>query len=116
MSQAFQSAFSGLMKIPADAFIRDCMVAVNSAVEIFVGNLSNRAKDKNATVLPVNVRSAAAIVPNKGVQIRKLPDIKDADKRPTMPLASMFGPSIAEDKLSSRAPMRTPKSSPEVLP
>ena len=104
------------MKIPAEAFIRDCMVAVNRAVEICVGNLSNRVKDKNAIVLPVNVRSAAAIVPNNGVQIKMVPDIKDADKRPTMPFESMFGPSIAEDKLSSRAPMRTPESSPLVPP
>ena len=104
------------MKIPAEAFIRDCMVAVNRAVEICVGNLSNMVRDKNATALPVNVRSAAAIVPNSGVQIKKFPDIKDADKKPTMPLASMFGPSIAEDTLSSRAPMRTPESSPDVLP
>ncbi len=104
------------MKIPAEAFIRDCMVAVNRAVEICVGNLSNSVKDKKATVLPVNVRSAAAIVPNNGVQINKFPDIKDADKRPTTPLASMFGPSIAEDKLSSRVPMKTPASSPLVPP
>ena len=104
------------MKIPAEAFIRDCMVAVNRAVKIFVGNLSNMVRDKNATALPVNVRRAAAIVPNNGVQIKKFPDIKDADKRPTMPLASMFGPIIAEDKLSSSAPMRIPESSPDVLP
>ena len=104
------------MKIPAEAFIRDCMVVVNSAVEICVGNLSNKDKEINATALPAKVRSAAAIVPNNGVQIKKFPDIKEADKKPTIPLASMFGPSIAEDKLSSIAPMRTPESSPEVLP
>lgn len=104
------------MKIPAEAFIRDCMVVVNRAVAGCVGGLSKRDKDKNTTVLPVNVRNAAATVPNNGVQLRKFPDIKDADKRPTIPLASMFGPSIAEDRLSSRAPMRTPDSSPDVPP
>ena len=104
------------MKIPAEAFIRDCMVVVKRAVEICVGNLSNRVKDKKATVPPVNVRRAAAIVPNNGVQIKKFPDIKEADKRPTMPFASMFGPSIVEDRLSSSAPMRTPPSSPLVPP
>ena len=104
------------MNIPAEAFIRDCMVVVNRAVEIFAGNLSNRVKDKNAIELPENVRRAAAIVPNNGVQIKMFPDIKDADSRPTMPLESMLGPSIAEDKLSSRAPMRTPESRPDVLP
>lgn len=114
--QAFQSAFSGLIKIPAEAFIRDCRVVVNSAVERCVGNLSNKVKDKKATVLPVNVRSATAIVPNNGVQIKKFPDIKDADERPTIPLASMFGPSIAEDRPSSRAPMRIPESSPFAPP
>lgn len=108
--------FFGLMKIPAGAFITDCMVVVNNAVEGCDGGLSKRVKDRNTTVLSAQVRTATAIVPNKGVQIKKFPDIKDADRNPTMPLASMFGPSIAEDKLSSSAPMRTPDSSPGVLP
>jgi len=92
------------------------MVAVNKAVAGCVGSLSKRVNDKNATVLPVKVRNAAAIVPKKGVQIKKFPDRKAAERSPTIPLASMFGPSIAEDKLSSRAPMRTPESSPLVPP
>lgn len=104
------------MKVPAEAFIRDCMVVVNRAVEICAGNLSKSVKDKKATALPVNVRRAAAIVPNNGVQIKKFPEIKDADKRPTMPLPNMFGPSIVEDKLSSIAPIRAPVSSPLVPP
>ena len=104
------------MNIPAGAFIRVCMVAVNKAVEGCAGNLSKRVKDKKTTALSVNVRTAAAIVPDKGVQIKKFPDINDAERKPTSPLASMFGPSIPEDKLSSRAPMRTPDTSPWVLP
>ena len=100
------------MNIPAGAFIRVCMVAVNKAVEGCAGNLSKRVKDKKTTALSVNVRTAAAIVPDKGVQIKKFPDINDAERKPTSPLASMFGPSIPEDKLSSKAPMRTPDTSP----
>lgn len=112
----FQSAFFGLINIPAGAFIRDCMVAIKRAVAGCVGSLSKRDRDKNTMVLPVNVSNAAAIVPNTGVQIKKLPDIKDADRKPTVPFASMFGPSIDEDRLSSSAPMRTPDNSPVVLP
>ena len=104
------------MNIPAGAFIRVCMVAVNKAVEGRAGNLSKRVKDKKTTALSVKFRSATAIVPDKGVQIKKLPDINDAERKPTSPLARMFGPSIPEDKLSSSAPMRTPDTSPWVLP
>ena len=104
------------MKIPAGALIRDCMVVVNRAAEGCVGNLSKRVRDKKTTTLSAKVRSATAIVPDKGVQIRKFPDINDAEKNPTSPLASMFGPSIPEDRLSSRAPMRTPDTRPWLLP
>ena len=104
------------MKIPAGAFIRDCMTDVKTAVESRVGILSKREKDKNVTALSANVSNAAAITPRSGVQIKKLPDMKDAERKPTIPLASMFGPSIDEDRLSSRAPMRTPKNRPFVLP
>jgi len=49
------------------------------------------SQDKKTTTLSAKVRSATAIVPDKGVQIRKFPDINDAEKNPTSPLASMFG-------------------------
>lgn len=104
------------MKIPAGAFIRDCMVAVNKAAEGCAGNLSKRVRDKKTTALLANVRSAVAIVPDKGVQIKKFPDMNDAEKKPISPLASMFGPSIPVDKLSSRAPISPPDSSPWVRP
>ena len=104
------------MKIPAGAFIRDCMTEIKKAVERRAGILSKRDKDINTTALSANVRKAAAIKPRTGVQINKFPDMKDAERKPTIPLASMFGPSIAEDRLSSRAPRRTPKNRPFALP
>lgn len=104
------------MNIPAGAFSRDCMVDVKKAVERRAGTLSKRDNERNTTELSANVRIAAAIIPRTGVQTRKFPVMKDAEKKPTIPLASMFGPSMADDKLSSRAPMRTPRSRPFVLP
>ena len=104
------------MKVPAKAFRRDCMVVINKAVEIFVGSLSKRAKEKKVTVLHAKVRSAAAMAPSNGVHIRTFPEMKEADKKPTRPLASMFGPRIDEARLSSSAPMMTPENRPYVLP
>ena len=104
------------MKIPAGAFSRDCMVDVNKAVEGCVGNLSNRDKDKKPTALSVKVSTAAAKIPNNGVHIKIFPEMKDAEKKPTSAFERIFGPSSDADRLSSRAPMSTPDSSPFVLP
>ena len=92
------------------------MKVTKKAAKGSAGSLSNIPIDKNTIELSVIVRSATAAIPKKGVHLRKPLDIKEDENNPISPFPSMFGPSIDEDIMSSRVPMKTPVNMPFVSP
>lgn len=67
----------GFKNIPKGAFIRDCRVTMKRAVPMLTGILSKMLRDRKTTVPSKNVRTEMPMIPNKGVHLKKLPDMNE---------------------------------------
>lgn len=53
------------------------MVTMKRAVPMFTGILSKMLLDRKTTVPSKNVRTEMPMIPNKGVHLKKLPDMNE---------------------------------------